>query len=129
MPKLAINFDEVPDKFVNIGAGEYILIVRDIVIEPTKDQKGERATVTLEVDMEGNQFHGRSLKDYIGLKNQTNLKRLYWSCMGQRPGSAGFDTSELIGKHCKATIVSQAGTATDGSTREFANVREYICPA
>jgi hypothetical protein len=126
MAHLQINFDEVPDKMLPVGAGIYLCTVVSAELGPTKDGKGEKITVVLKIDDESSQMHGRQIWDHIGLKGlPIGLKQLARSCGVDL--SKGLDTEELVGKTCKCRVT--AGTYKDPSTGEIKDstrVAEYL---
>lgn len=126
MPKINVNFDEVPDKMEPVPAGVYVMLVKEAEIQPTKDGKSEKVVVTLSVDDESSPHNGRMVFDHISLKMPINLKQLAKSA-GLNPGADGLEVSDLVGKHVKVRVKARAyRDAETGETRETSAVAEYM---
>jgi len=126
MPFIQVNFEEVPDSFEPLKPGIYTFLVEDIVIEPTKKGNGQKAVITLKVDDEDNEAHGRTMKDHISLEYPTALKQLIKS-VGLEPSSAGIDTDELIGSHVRGLMKSRTYKDKDtGEIKETCSLDSYL---
>lgn len=126
MPRIATNFNDVPDEIKPLDPGIYTMVVRSANIEPTKDGKGEKVVVELEVDDETSPNKGRKCFDHLSLKLPIGLKRLAKSC-GINPGAQGLDLEDLIGKIAKVRVKTR--TYKDAETqevRETSSVAEYM---
>lgn len=129
MGHIAVNFDEVPDKFEILPPGEYVMRIDSAKVEPTKDQKGQKVVVEMTVDSGGAQ-DGRKVFDHLSLKTPIGLKQLMKSC-GLVPGAGGFDPDELVGKHAKVLVKTRAyaDAAAGGMMKETASVDRYLFEA
>jgi len=128
MPLLKVNFDEVPNEYLPVPAGAYLLEVKSApTVEPTKDGKSTKLVVLFSiVENENSQLNGRNLQDHISTKMLTQIKRLFLAA-GITPGSDGIDTEDLAGKRVRATIVSRTYRDPDsGEERDTSRISEYI---
>lgn len=126
MSHLNINFDEVSDKNLPLPAGEYVLLVNECVLAPTKDGTSEKLVVEMTVDDEKNPNHGRKVFDHISIKMKTNIKRL-WKSAGLNPGAGGIDVTDIVGKHVRALVKLRTyKDPQSGETKESASIGEYL---
>jgi len=127
-PLLKVNFDEVPDEYLPVPAGTYLLEVKSAPsVEPTKDGKSTKLVVQFSIVENANsQLNGRGLQDHISTKMLTQIKRLFLAA-GITPGADGIDTEELAGKRVKATVVSRTYRDPDSQEeRETSRISDYI---
>lgn len=126
MSHIDINFEDVPDKVLPLPAGEYVCLVKNATLEPTKDGGGQKVVVEMEVDEASNPSHGRKLFDHISTKMTTNLKRC-WKSAGLNPGKTGINVDDIIGKHVRILVKPRTyKDPTSGETRETASVDSYL---
>ena len=128
MPLLKTNFDEVPDEFLPVPAGVYLLEVKSAPkVEPTKDGKSQKVVAEFAiVENENPQLNGRTLQDHISVKMLTHIKRLFLAA-GIKPGADGIDTEELSGKRVKALVAIETYRDKDTQEeREASRIRDYI---
>lgn len=129
MPKLGINFDNVPDEIEPIPDGIYVMTVTDVPeIEPAASGKGDNVVVSLAVEDEG-EFKGRTVRDWIFIGNEIGkirLKQFARAC-GIPIGPEGLQTEDLAGATCKVRIkASTYKDKTTGETKQSSRVAEYI---
>lgn len=128
MPLLKVNFDDVPDEFLPVPAGVYLLEVKTAPkVEPTKDGKSTKLVAEFAiVENENAQLNGRTLQDHISTKMLTKIKRLFLAA-GIVPGAEGIDTEELAGKRVRATVVIRTYRDPDSQEeRETSRIDDYI---
>lgn len=134
MPKIAVNFDSVPDQILPIDPGIYPLEVISVEEESVASKKkpGEmynQVVVKLQVRDDGNKNDGRTVYDRIGIDNdwgRVALKRLVKSC-GLTPGPDGLELNDLVGKLCRARIANRTyKDDSTGETKEASNIKEYL---
>lgn len=126
MPKIAVNFDDVPDQILPIEPGVYTAMVESASVEATKDGKGEKVVVEMKIDDEANPNHGRKIFDHISTKMLTNLKRLAKSA-GINVGADGLDIDDLVGKHVKLRTKTRVYKDPEtGEAKESVAVAEYL---
>ncbi len=117
MPRLDINFEEVPDVILPITPGKYVLEIAKVhTLEPAASGNGQNLIVDFRVDDDG-EFKGRAQRDYIFL-NEFGLvkaKKLIKGC-GLTVSSSGLDTEEMLGRKVNALLV--ASTFKDKETGE-----------
>jgi len=126
MPRLDMNFDDVPDEIVPLEPGIYRLGVAEAPkVEPTNDGTSTKLVVRFEV-IEPEKFKGRALQDHISIKMLTRIKRLFLSA-GLKPGASGIDTEELTGAEVRALLKERSWKDPDtGETRVSVRVDDYI---
>ena len=117
MPRLDVNFGEVPDEILPITPGKYVLEIAKVpALEPSSKGNGTNLIVDFRVTDEGD-FCGRSVRDYIFL-NEFGLvkaKKLIGGC-SKDAGANGLDTEELLG--CRVNALLVASTFKDKETGE-----------
>src|SRR5690349_19694340 len=99
---IKVNFDNVADEIKPIPPGSYVGEMKESSIEVSKKGK-DQLVVKFDIQNEGGVAHGRTISSYFGLDNefgQVGMKRLC-KAAGVTVGSAGFDASDLIGRHAK----------------------------
>jgi len=126
MPFIDVNFSDVPDSFEPLKPGVYNFLIEDIVIEPTKNGKGQKAVVSLKVSDEDNDAYGRVVKDHISLDYPTSLKQLIMSA-GFEPTAEGIDTEQLIGHTVRGLMKSRTFKDKDtGEIKETCSIDSFI---
>ena len=126
MPHLDTNFGDVPDEFEQIPPGTYLLEVKAAPqIMPTNDGKSTKMVVEFAV-VEDPKLNGRNLQDHISMKMLTRIKRVFLAA-GLKPGAAGIDTEELVGRRVKAIVIHNTYRDKDsGEERESARIKDYV---
>jgi len=129
MPKINVDFNEVPNEIPQLESGRYTLVVSEAPrLEQTKKDASKSKIVVVFKVVENPKFDGRMVFDHIGISNEngkTRLKRLALAC-GLNP-SNGLDTEDLIGKTCLAFV--QVGTYVDkesNETKDSVKIKDYI---
>lgn len=124
-PHINVNFDDVPDEILPVEPGTYEALIKEISLEPTKDGKGTKLVVQMEIVTEGPQ-QGRRLIDNISTKATTRIKRLAKSA-GLEVGAGGLDTEELLEKVVH-TVVGNRNyqDPTTGETKTATDVKDYL---
>ena len=125
MPKLMVNFDDVPDKPEALPAGVYEFLITDVSLEETKKKTGHNLVVELEVT-EGD-HKGRKTRDYIfqNERGQIKTKHLCKSA-GLSVGADGLDTDDLKGLVCKAAVKNRVYTDPDTEVEQETNdIQDY----
>jgi hypothetical protein len=80
------------------------------------------------IDHPNEEYNGRKIRDQIGFKAKTRLKRLGLSA-GLPMGQEGFDTADLNGAVVKGVVKqSQVMDSATGEPRIFSNVTDYLIP-
>ncbi len=124
-PLLNVNFDEVPDEFLPIEPGKYVLEIRNTPKEePTKDGKSTKIVVEFVV-VDSPKYENRTVQDHISVKMLTRIKRLCMSA-GLKPGPEGIQTEELLGRRVTATIGTRTYKDESGEDRETARIIDYV---
>ncbi len=105
MPRLEIDFSEVPTEIALIPPGIYELEITEIpTLEPTKDQTSHNLIVKMKlINQDDPKLENRSIWDFISVKMESKLKRLCLSA-GLKVGKEGVDLEDLFGKTLKAEI-------------------------
>lgn len=129
MPHIAVNFDEVPDFVPPISTGIYTFRIVSANVEEVRNKPDrEKVVLELEVDMDGNEFHGRKQFEHIGISHERGRTTIKQVCMavGLVVGAGGLDTDELIGRTLQARIKQGTYTDSSGEVRENARVAGYL---
>ena len=128
MPRLNIDFGEVPDEVVPITPGKYVLEIAKVpALEPASTGNGTNLIVDFRITDEGD-FCGRSVRDWIFL-NEFGLvkaKKLIAGC-GKDASVNGLDTEELL--QCRVNALLVASTFKDkitGETIANTKVSKYL---
>lgn len=141
MGVIGVDFTDVPDKILPIQRGTYPFEILSADVEPVNNpapgEQGHdpkkvgknKVVVELRHAQEGHSDFGRKLTDYISTEMKTKLKNLYHSATGNRPGSNGFDTADIVGKTCMVEIATETGkNQQTGKTYERSVVQNYLIP-
>ena len=129
MPRIAINFDEVPDKVPQVAPGIYPVKVKDARLEENKKKTGENMVLELTVEDSTSPEHGRPLYSYTSMMpphGPINCKHILLSC-GVPLSKDGFEVTELIGKIGRVRV--EARNYVDektGETKEGTQIKEWL---
>lgn len=128
MPKIQVNFDKVPDVVQPVRPGIRTLECVSAEITETAAKTGQKLVIEWRVNEEGDENHGRKLFDHISLKMETRLKRAALAC-GLTVGADGYDTSDLIGRTCKARVENRTyQDQQTQETKETSSIKDYLIP-
>ena len=117
MPRIDVNFGDVPDTIKTISPGKYRLEIAEVpAVEPAASGNGQNLIINFRISDEG-EFKGRQIRDYIFLNEigLTKVKSLLISA-GLESSVNGLDTEELLGKIVTGLLV--ASTYKDKATDE-----------
>lgn len=131
MPRLDVNFNDVPDAILPIGPGSYDLAINEApTIEAAKSGKGNMVVTKFVVASEG-EFKGRMITHRFCIwtsMGKVDLKRCYLSA-GVLVGAVGANTEDLVGKVVKAIIGTRKyKDETTGEEREASEIKKFLIP-
>jgi hypothetical protein len=128
MAFINVNFNDVPDDFKTLEAGEYNLEISSCEIQPTKSGSSQNLVVDFKVA--DGEFAGRKMKEWFYLGNEMGLikvKKFLVAC-GCVPGPEGINTEELLGKICKAVIVERNyKDDITGEDKKSSEIKSFLC--
>ncbi len=136
-PIVEVDFDEVPDEAVAVGAGLYMAEIKEIPVlqAPKEDPERGQMAVTVHVittksDGSETEHKGRVMTDYHCLwmdLGKISFKRL---CLagGLTPGKEGVDLVDLIGKPHQIQVSERTYKDDAGVEQKGSNIKDYIIP-
>ena len=127
MPKIEHDFDNTPDDFVPTTPGEYEFTIDEApLLGESKTSGNPMMTVKHVIATEGD-FKGRTVINYMVLKNPINIKRLAL-CVGmsREDIADGFDTEELVGRSGRFVLRSESYKDNDGNDRQSSKIARYV---
>lgn len=127
MPRLDINFSDVPDKILPLPEGIYTLEIHSADFKLTNDGTSHKVEVAFRVQ-EPTDHAGRIVSDHIGVKMETRLKRLAMAA-GLDPAVNGLSTEDLPGRVVQVQITQRSYKDNDGNTQIASNIKDYLIPS
>ena len=120
MPKLEIDFSDVPDTIPVVPPGEYEFeIVGTPELLPTKKDPNKNMIKVIIRIINSAEFTGRQVYDYIMCERETDVKRLALSCGLDL--SEGLETEALTGQTGRVLLRADEYQGKPGT-----KVKEYL---
>ncbi len=127
MPRLEMNFDEVPDKVPPFPPGLHEAVITETpTIEEARSGKGNVLRVVMRG--QGGEVDGRMIFDSIPLWTEfgkVKVKHLAKSA-GVEVGPEGLELEDLEGLTVRIQVVTRTYKDDSDIVQEVANVRDYV---
>lgn len=128
-PLVDVNFEDVPDEVLPVGAGIYEATCEEVPTLQAPKENPERGNMVVAVHtISEGEFKGRKLTTYDCLwmdLGKISFKRLCLAC-GLTPGADGVDLADLVGKAHKIQVTERTYKDESDVERATSDIKDYV---